>query len=115
VGDVSSSFSTGLSIILWSCLSNREGQSGGHVIPGCSVMTHRIPIKLQLPGKSRLIYSSISSSLHPGYHEILEPNIHTSYESNKGYRILIPINKCSAFFKEFSLGGKTGKKAERKI
>jgi hypothetical protein len=38
-----------------------------------------------------------------------------SYESNKGYRILIPINKCSAFFKEFSLGGKTGKKAERKI
>ena len=46
-------------------------------------MTHRIPIKLQLPGKSRLIYNSISSSLHPGYHEILKPNIHTSDESNK--------------------------------
>ena len=47
--------------------------SGGHVIPRCSVMTHRIPIKLQLPGKSRLIFNSISSSLHPGSHEILKP------------------------------------------
>ena len=58
-------------------------------------MTHRIPIKLQLPGKSHLIYNSISSSLHPGYHEILKPNIHTSDESNKRYCILISINKCN--------------------
>ena len=33
---------------------------GGHVIPGCSVMTHRIPIKLQLPGKCRLIFNYVS-------------------------------------------------------
>ena len=46
---------------------------GGHVIPGCSVMTHRIPIKLQVPGKSSLTFNPISSSLHPGSHEILEP------------------------------------------
>ena len=42
----------------------------------CSVMTHRIAIKLQLPGKSRLIFNSISSSLHPGSHEILKQDIH---------------------------------------
>ena len=33
-----------------------------HVIPGCSFMTHRIPIKLQLPGKSRLIYNFARTS-----------------------------------------------------
>ena len=29
-----------------------------HVIPRCSVMTHRITIKLQLPGKFRLIFNN---------------------------------------------------------
>ena len=48
------------------------GGGGGHVIPRCSVMTHRITIKLQLPGKSRLIFNSISLSLHPGSHKILK-------------------------------------------
>ena len=52
------------------------GGGGGHVIPRCSVMTHRITIKLQLLGKSRLIFNSISSSLHPGSHEILKQDIH---------------------------------------
>ena len=30
-----------------------------HVIPRCSAMTHRIPIKLQLPGKSGLIFNFV--------------------------------------------------------
>ena len=53
-----------------------DGGGGGHVIPRCNDMTHRITIKLQLPGKSRLIFNSISSSLPPGSHEILKQDIH---------------------------------------
>ena len=53
-----------------------EIQQGGHVFLRCRAMTHRIPIKLQLPGKSRLIFNSISSSLHPGFHEISKPHSH---------------------------------------
>ena len=44
----------------------------GHVIPRCSVMTPNY----NQTSTSRLIFNSISSSLHPGSHEILKQDIH---------------------------------------
>lgn len=46
------------------------------MIPGCGVVTRGVAVGLRLPGGSRLIFNSISSSLHPGSHEILKQDIH---------------------------------------
>ena len=55
---------------------------GGHVIPQCLV-TNRIPIKLQLPGKSRLIFEFYSVTALGGSHETSKHTAHMQKQSTQ--------------------------------